>query len=75
MAENIVNVPLSKFDDATLKIDCAKSIVEGFGILMSEVKESPITGNTINSMMHGVSMLLESAVTDLLANPSDSVQA
>lgn len=65
MAQTIVNLPAVSLDAATLRMECAKAIIDGFGIFASEVKEMPIDGQCINAIMMGAAMLLQDARDEL----------
>lgn len=63
-------VPMDKFNKATLKLNGARALVSLFGIFAGEVENGepiPVSGETINSAMNGIDLLIESAIDDLLA--------
>lgn len=66
MADRIVNISGNSIDEARMKILCADSICQAFGIFMSETAgEMPVTGQTMNIALMGVGYLLQDAYRDL----------
>lgn len=73
--QNTVQVTSDHFNRATLKLEGARALVTMIGMLTSEIDggsgEMPFTGSLMNAAMGGIDSLIESAVDDLLIQPTE----